>query len=90
LRSQFASYYLNSYIVLYDVVEAMQYVTMNSDQLVQDWPNALRLLFWELADFGLSKSLAQNEKAANSRKNVENPGGREVEDDGLEGHEIER
>lgn len=42
------------------------------------------------ADFGLSKSLAQNEKAANSSKNLEAPGGHSLNDDGLEGHEIER
>lgn len=41
------------------------------------------------ADFGLSKSLAQNEKAANSSKNLEATGPHSV-DDGLEGHEIER
>ena len=42
------------------------------------------------ADFGLSKSLAQNEKAANSSKNLEVPGDHNLNDDGLEGHEIER
>ncbi len=40
-------------------------------------------------DFGLSKSLAQNEKAANSSKSLETTGPHAV-DDGLEGHEIER
>ncbi len=43
------------------------------------------------ADFGLSKSLAQNEQAANSssRKNMEGPGTHDG-DVGLEGHEVER
>ncbi|CAL5224575.1 g7281 [Coccomyxa viridis] len=43
----------------------------------------------KIADFGLSKSLAQNEKAANSSKSLETTGPHAV-DDGLEGHEIER
>lgn len=41
------------------------------------------------ADFGLSKSLAQNEQAANSSMTIGKAGVHDAED-GLEGHEIER
>ena len=44
----------------------------------------------KIADFGLSKSLAQNVQAANSRRGLDTAASGLNEEDGLEGHEIER
>ena len=44
----------------------------------------------KIADFGLSKSLAQNVQAANSRRGLDTATSGFNEEDGLEGHEIER